>query len=93
MQDAPIDVHLDTSEPLASETASEPPRYPVDAGAIGPAFGPAADQVETALAIAIHRASLAARWDVVTQLARELEARRLGRAKRMVSLRTHRGTQ
>jgi hypothetical protein len=35
--------------------------------------------VEEALAGALARASAAGRWDVVTQLARELEARRLAR--------------
>jgi hypothetical protein len=33
--------------------------------------------VEDALAGAIERAAKAGRWDVVTQLARELEARRI----------------
>jgi hypothetical protein len=32
---------------------------------------------EDALALALERASAAQRWDVVSQLARELEARRL----------------
>jgi hypothetical protein len=40
---------------------------------------PLSEGVETALARALERASAAGRWDVVAQLARELEARRLGR--------------
>jgi hypothetical protein len=39
----------------------------------------AADLVEAALATALDRASAAGRYDVVIQLARELEARRLER--------------
>jgi hypothetical protein len=44
------------------------------------AFGPSdleAPTVEYALAGALDRASAAGRWDIVAQLARELEARRL----------------
>ena len=37
----------------------------------------AIDTVEEALAAALARASAAGRWDIVAQLARELEARRL----------------
>jgi len=44
------------------------------------AFGPSdlkASSVEQALAGALARAAAAGRWDIVAQLARELEARRL----------------
>jgi len=41
------------------------------------AFGPKKSTVEDALARAIERAVSAGRWDVVAQLAKELEARRL----------------
>ena len=41
---------------------------------------PVADAVEAALVEAIRGATTAGRWDVVAQLARELEARRLARA-------------
>jgi hypothetical protein len=37
------------------------------------------DAVDQALAVALERASAAGEWSTVTQLARELEARRLGR--------------
>ena len=39
--------------------------------------GEAPESVEDALAVALAAASAAGRWDVVAQLARELEARRL----------------
>jgi hypothetical protein len=44
------------------------------------------DTVESALAKAIEAASAAGRWDVVSQLARELEARRLASAPNVVPL-------
>jgi hypothetical protein len=65
--------------------ASESPRYPVDAGAIGPTIGPA-DTVEAALARALDAAAAAGRFDVVAQLAKELEARRLAREPNIVKL-------
>jgi hypothetical protein len=46
----------------------------------------APDEVEAALARALDRASEAGRFDVVAQLARELEARRLARAGNVVRL-------
>jgi hypothetical protein len=58
---------------------NKPPRG--DVSAREPvAFGPPdleAPTVEDALAGALARASAAGRWDIVAQLARELEARRL----------------
>ena len=48
--------------------------------------GAGADQVEAALARALDRASEAGRFDVVAQLARELEARRLARLPNVVPL-------
>lgn len=44
------------------------------------------DPVEASLAGALDRASAAGRWDVVAQLARELEARRLASTPNVVSL-------
>jgi hypothetical protein len=49
------------------------------------------DAVEMALAKAVTEASAAGRFDVVAQLARELEARRLARAGNVVELATGRG--
>jgi hypothetical protein len=48
--------------------------------------GTGEDQVEAALARALDRASEAGRFDVVAQLARELEARRLARLTNVVAL-------
>jgi hypothetical protein len=44
------------------------------------------DAVEAALAKALEGATAAGRWDVVAQLARELEARRLARMANVVVL-------
>jgi hypothetical protein len=46
----------------------------------------ASGSVEDALGAALARASEAGRWDVVAQLAKELEARRLARAGNVVAL-------
>ena len=48
--------------------------------------GDRVDPVEAALADALTKAAAAERWDVVAQLARELEARRLTRAANVVVL-------
>ena len=45
-----------------------------------------AHAVEEALAKALERATAAGRWEVVSQLARELEARRLARMGNVVAL-------
>jgi hypothetical protein len=47
---------------------------------------PSTDAVEAALATALVEAATAGRFDVVAQLARELEARRLARAGNVVRL-------
>jgi hypothetical protein len=46
--------------------------------------------VDASLAAAVAEASRAGRWDVVAQLARELEARRVARAENVVELRGRR---
>jgi hypothetical protein len=48
------------------------------------------DEVEAALARAFDRASEGGRFDVVAQLARELEARRLARLTNVIALDPHR---
>jgi hypothetical protein len=55
---------------------------PNDAGSspVLPRSAAASDPVEAALAKALSEASAAGRFDVVAQLARELEARRLARS-------------
>jgi len=62
----------------ARESADSRPALPRDAAA--------SDLVEAALARALDRASDAGRFDVVGQLARELEARRLSRLGNVVLL-------
>ena len=61
-----------------------------DPDGFGPTFGPTGDPVEGALARALDAAAAAARFDVVAQLAKELEARRLARAPNAVALKTAR---
>ena len=48
----------------------------------------ASDAIETALTVALEGATKAGRWDVVAQLAKELEARRLARAVNVVAFPT-----
>jgi hypothetical protein len=57
------------------------------------AWSPGGDAVEEALAGALARAAEAGRFDVVAQLAKELEARRLARAGNVVLLRGERATR
>jgi hypothetical protein len=66
-------------------THSERPS-PALAGQVGNAWGYSIDHVESALAKALEGATAAGRWDVVAQLARELEARRLARTDNVVNL-------
>jgi hypothetical protein len=47
--------------------------------------------VERALAVALQAAATAGRFDVVAQLARELETRRLGREPNVVELPSRKG--
>jgi hypothetical protein len=55
------------------------------------ALSPGGDAVEAALAEALARAAEAGQFDVVAQLARELEARWLARAGNVVPLSAERG--
>jgi hypothetical protein len=48
------------------------------------------DAVEAALAKALGGATAAGRWDVVAQIAKELEARRLAREPNVLAMRRHR---
>jgi hypothetical protein len=50
------------------------------------ALSASADPVEAAISQALYRAAEAGRFDLVAQLARELEARRLSRADNVVAL-------
>jgi hypothetical protein len=71
-------------EKQASASVPSTPEKPGDHGARGSAGG--IDPVEAALAKALSDASSAGAWDVVAQLARELEARRTARAGNVVDL-------
>ncbi len=44
------------------------------------------DAIEAALAEALRRATEAERWDVVVQLGKELEVRRLARASNVIAI-------
>ncbi len=55
-------------------------------------MGSAVDVVEAALAEALQRAAAAGAWEQVTQLGRELEARRRGRGN-VVELEAERATR
>jgi hypothetical protein len=71
---------LQSRELTEGSRADEPTRIDVSARELV-AFGPnefgGFRVVEDALAFALAEAARAGRWDIVTQLARELEARRL----------------
>ncbi len=64
------------------------PSFPVEGPGRGAIMGQTAegDPIEAALARALEAATAAGRFDVVAQLARELEARRLGREPNVVRL-------
>ena len=70
------------NKPIAD--GSQVPSVPVDTAAA--TLDPATDRVENALAKAIEQAAAAGRFDVVAQLAKELEARRLAHAGNVVQL-------
>lgn len=74
-----------SSHNLVQESTEERAE-PADASRYVPENGPARDVVEEALARALEGATQAGRFDVVAQLARELEARRLARAGNVVPL-------
>jgi hypothetical protein len=64
--------------PTEDSCADEPPRVDVSARelvAFGPSESEAVDSVEKTLAFALAEAARAGNWDVVSQLARLLEAR------------------
>jgi hypothetical protein len=73
------DQAVETAAIRVSSRMDDPTRVDVSARELV-AFGPGKSHVESALARAIESAVLAGRWDVVAQLAKELEARRLAAA-------------
>jgi hypothetical protein len=79
----------DSRQLAEGSTPDHPPR--VDVSAREPVgTWPTGTNVETALAAALTGAAEAERWDVVAQLARELEARRLAQAGNVVRLKAAR---
>lgn len=88
---AHIDVRSRASGDDAETTPADPTSKGDDEDAFGPAIGPTADGVDAALTRALDAASTAGRFDVVAQLVRELEARRLVRAPNVVTLRRREG--
>ncbi|MBX3222399.1 MAG: hypothetical protein KF795_17905 [Labilithrix sp.] len=80
-----VDEGSQTSGHRAPSATDEGRRKAADAEAFGQSFGQG-DDVERALAKALSEASAAGRFDVVAQLARELEARRLAREPNVVEL-------
>ena len=71
--------------PISEDVKSEPldtiPAEPVSVG-FGPEFGPAGE-TETALLHALRAATAAHQWNVVTELARQLDGRRSGEGVRL----------
>jgi hypothetical protein len=72
-------------KPASDATQDDAKRREVSASYPSERF-PSGDAVETALASALAAAAVAGRFDVVAQLARELEARRHARAGNIVLL-------
>jgi hypothetical protein len=75
--DRPIEDPRTIEETSPIDDPRDPETTPVD-GALGQSWGNQ-DPVEAALAKALEGAAAAGRFDVVAQLAKELEARRLAR--------------
>jgi len=70
----------------ATQDDSKPPEVLALCASEETSSTPSTDAVEAALATALVEAATAGRFDVVAQLARELEARRLARAGNVVRL-------
>ena len=70
---------------------TDPPSSDGPSERLLPRSAAASDPVESALAAALTSAATAGRFDVVAQLARELEARRLAREPNVIDLGAKRG--
>ena len=77
-----VDTHPHTSDDDAPPNVADESINHPDREGFGPAIGP----TEAALAFALREAAAAGRFDVVAQLARELEVRRLAREPNVVAL-------
>src|SRR5688572_30237296 len=73
------------AEKIGSDETTRQPELTPHGAAMGQSVGQI-DPVEMALASALEGATSAQRWDVVAQLAKELEARRLSREPNVVPL-------
>ena len=84
----PVEVGHELSRSRVNRPDSGEPAAPLRDETARPKPEPVADldAVETALADALAKATASERWDVVGQLARELEARRLARADNVITL-------
>jgi hypothetical protein len=86
MHGAPIDGPSRSYEAVEAAAVPDSASLEPDGGACGPAIGPNPDVVLGALAVALEAAAKAGRFDVVAQLARELEARRLASSPNVVAM-------
>jgi hypothetical protein len=86
MHGAPIDGPSRSYEAVEAAAVPDSASLEPDTAPCGPAIGPNADVVLAALAVALEAAAKAGRFDVVSQLARELEARRLAGSPNVVTL-------
>ena len=85
----------ETSTPSVVQGTEKQAAVATKAAPKQPAVSVSAVDVEEALAGALTAASAAGQWDVVAQLAKELEARRLARSGNVVALvaKARRGTK
>jgi len=75
---------------ISQEETTQGAAKPLEVLALcAPHSAPPGDVVERALAVGLVEAALAGRFDVVAQLARELEARRLERVGEVGAQRSH----
>jgi hypothetical protein len=70
-----VSPYVEESRDDVEKQSPDGEKSPPDQGGFGPTFGP----IEAALAKGLEAAAMAGRFDVVAQLAKELEARRLAR--------------
>lgn len=75
------------ANPPKTTKDAEAVQAPDDTHGLSASLKPELDAVEAALAMALEAATREARWDIVSQLARELEARRMARSGNVVPLR------
>lgn len=84
LESRPIEVSPESDTVMRVAYNKPEPSAEVKSGALTGALD--VDSIEAALAAALSGATSAGRWDIVSQLAKELEARRLARSQNVVSL-------